>query len=70
MGLIKCIKKGNNGSEITYFCSKCNLLIAKIHQPYNYYITLDLPNNCLNCNEQITQPVTIYEPIIDKVEFI
>ena len=68
MGLIKYINK--DAKEITYFCSKCNLLIVKIYQPDNYSSTLNLPHKCFECNEQITQPVTIYEPIIDKVEFI
>lgn len=65
MGLIKYINKDEK--EITYYCSKCNLLIAKIHQPDNYSFTLNLPNKCFGCNEQITQLVTIYEPIIDEV---
>lgn len=69
MGLIKCIKKDDNGSEIRYYCSDCNQLLEIIYQPYNCYITLDFPNNCPNCNKQITQPITVYEPIIDETKY-
>ena len=70
MGLIKRVKEDNGGNEISFYCSNCNNLLGMIYHPHHHHIILDFPNNCFNCNEKITQPVTTYEPIIDKVEFI
>ena len=69
MGLIKYIKKDNNGNELRYYCSKYEKLIGIIYQPHSHFVTLDFPNNCPNCNEQISQLITICEPIIDEVKY-